>query len=129
MAHEIKQNSLDFKALKVSLSSNNLAGATQAYQTLQKDIQAGSSATGGKSPFAPDSPIGKDFEAIGTALKSGDTAAAKQAFSDFTRDIRSAGRAARHHHLSSTATTDQSASQSNGVQLPLPPGTGLNIMA
>ena len=76
LRNEIKQNSQDFKALKAGLSSNDLAGAAQAYQTLQKDIQAGSSAAGGKSPFSPDSPIGKDFEAIGAALKSGDGAAA-----------------------------------------------------
>lgn len=132
LRNEIKQNSQDFKALKTSLSSNDLAGATQAYQTLQNDIRVGSSATGGKSPFSPDSPIGKDFEAIGAALKSGDSAAAKRAFSDFTRDIRSAGRAARHEQRTASNTGlagDPDAPLSGRSQPPLGPGTGFNVTA
>ncbi len=98
MRSEIKQNSQDFKALKGTLNSNDLAGATRAFATLQQDIQNASQAAGGKSPFDPSSPIGKDFQAIGDALKSGDVSAAKQAFATFRQDIKSAGRTARVHH-------------------------------
>jgi len=98
MRSEIQQNSQDFKALKTALNSNDLAGATQAFATLQQDITAASTATGGKSPFDATSPIGKDFQAIGAALKSGDLSAAKQAFTTFKVDIKAAGRAARSHH-------------------------------
>src|ERR1035437_2626249 len=110
MRSDIKQNSQDFKALKTALNSNDLAGATQAFATLQQDIQKASSATGGKSPFDPNSPIGKDFQALGNALQSGDITAAKQAFSTFKQDIKSAGHAARthHHHAAKAAAATPS---------------------
>jgi TolA-binding protein len=98
MRKDIKQNSQDFKALKNALKSNDLAGATQAFATLQQDIQKASQAAGGQSPFDPSSPIGKDFQALGDALQSGDLSAAKKAFATFRQDIKSAGHAARAHH-------------------------------
>jgi hypothetical protein len=95
MRSDIQQNSNDFQALKSALNSNNLASATQAFTTLQQDIQTASQSTRGKSPFDSNSPIGKDFAAVGNALNSGNLSAAKQAFASFRQDIKSAGRAAR----------------------------------
>ncbi|HZR21825.1 MAG TPA: hypothetical protein VFE51_31370 [Verrucomicrobiae bacterium] len=114
MRSEIKQNSQDFKALRSALNSNDLAGATQAFATLQQDIQTASQATGGKSLFDSNSPIGKDFTTLRDALKSGDISAAKQAFAAFKKDIKSAGHAARS--LSHQARTDGDAD--DGVQTP-----------
>lgn len=109
----IKQNSQDFKALKTALNSNDLSSATQAFSTLQKDIQKAASAAGGVSPFDPNSPIGKDFKAIGDALQSGDLSTAKQAFASFKQDIKQAGRAARAQ--SSHAATGTSDDDTNGT--------------
>jgi hypothetical protein len=95
MRSNLKHNSQDFKALKSALNASDLAGATQAFATLQQDIQKASSSAGGKSPFDPNSSIGKDFQALGNALQSGDISAAKQAFATFKQDIKSAGRTAR----------------------------------
>jgi hypothetical protein len=95
MRSDIKQNSQDFQELKSALHSNDLAHATQAFTTLQQDVQAASQAAGGKSPFDPNSSIGKDFQALGDALKSGNISAVKQAFATFKQDIKSAGREAR----------------------------------
>ena len=107
LRNAIRQNSQDFKALKAALSSNDPAAASQAFATVQKDIQSASQAAGGVSPFDPTSPIGKDFQALGEALKSGDIAGAKQAFAAFRHDIRAAGRVAR--------------SQANATSLSTPP--------
>ncbi len=92
---DIQQNSQDFKALKSSLKSNDLAGATQAFNTLQQDIQNASQTAGGQSLFDSNSPIGKDFSALGKALQSGDLSGAKQAFAAFRQDMKRAGHAAR----------------------------------
>jgi hypothetical protein len=121
MRSEIKQNSQDFKALRTALHSNDLAAATQAFASLQQDIQKASLATGGKSLFDPASPIGKDFQALGDALKSGDISAAKAAFATFKKDIKHAGHAARahhHHHAANDGDAD------DGVQSPAATATG-----
>jgi hypothetical protein len=95
MRSDLRQNSQDFKALKSALKTNDLAGATQAFATLSQDIQKASQASGGKSPFAANSAIGKDFKALGEALQAGDLSAAKQAFASFKNDIKTAGHSAR----------------------------------
>lgn len=123
---EIRKNSQDFKSLKSAFASDDLAGAQKAFQTLQQDIQTGSTATGGKSPFSAGSPIGKDFEAIGAALKTGDLAAAKQAFLDFRQDMRAAGRASR------TGSGDIDPTGSAGSASPAnppAPNSGINLVA
>ena len=109
----IKQNTQDFKALKGSLGSNDLAGAKQAYQAVQQDIQKASKAAGGKSPFDPNSPIGKDFKAIGDALSSGDLASAQKAFSAFRQDIRAAGHVARQQQISAAAAATAGTTTAN----------------
>jgi predicted small secreted protein len=114
MRSEIKQNSQDFKALKSALNASDLAGATQAFATLQQDIQKASSSAGGKSPFDPNSPIGKDFQALGNALQSGDISAAKQAFATFKQDIKSAGHAARAQHAQATSGTNDGDADDGG---------------
>jgi len=138
MRSDIKQNSQDFKALKQALNSNDLTGATQAFATLQQDIQNASQAAGGKSPFDPNSAIGKDFQAIGDALKSGDVSAAKQAFATFKQDIKSAGRAARASHHAAQGANDgdvDDSTQSSATPPSTPaatstiPGTVLNTIA
>jgi|GEM_PF-3403242 len=115
MRSDIKQNSQDFHALKRALQSNNLNAATQAFTSLQSDIQNASQAAGGKSPFDPNSPIGKDFQAVGAALNSGNLSAAKQAFAAFRLDIKSAGRAARAKNL--PAANDGDADDGGSVSI------------
>ena len=95
LRNEIRRNSQDFRSLKTALASDNLAGAQTAFLTLQQDIQTGSKAADGKSPFSAGGQVGKDFDAIGDALKSGNLAAAKKAFQEFRQDMRHAGRAGR----------------------------------
>jgi len=133
MRNDLKQNSQDFAALKSSLNSNNLAGATQAFATLQQDIQNASSSAGGKSPFDPSSPIGKDFQAIGQALQSGDLAGAKQAFTSFKADIKSAGRAARAQNFQATSGANDGDADDGGqiavVTSPTTVGSILNVTA
>jgi len=131
---DIKQNSQDFRALKSTLHTGDLAGATQAFATLQADIQKASQ-TSGQNLFDPTSAIGKDFQAVGEALKAGDVSAAKQAFATFRQDIRSAGRAARaHHHVRQDGDGDDAA-QTQAISNPTspvnPPSSGgmLNITA
>jgi hypothetical protein len=99
---------------KSALNSNGLTSATQAFASLQQDIQTASQAAGGKSPFDSNSPFGQDFPAVGHALNSGDLSAAKQAFAAFRQDIKTAGRSAR---------ADQNSSVANGGQV-----TGVNTI-
>jgi len=97
--------------------------ATQAFSSLQQDIQTASQAAGGKSPFDASSPIGKDFQAVDAALKSGDLSAAKQAFATFKQDIKSAGRSARANqspianNLGQITTATATAASPNGGSL------------
>ena len=114
MRSDIQQNSQNFVSLKSALNSNNLAGATQAYNTLQQDIQKASAANGGKSPFDPNSPIGKDFQAIGSALQAGDLSGAKQAFATFKTDIKVAGRTARAQNFEAASGTSDGATTDGG---------------
>jgi hypothetical protein len=114
MRSAIKQNSQDFKALKTALNSNDPTGASQAFTTLQQDIEKATSTAGGVSPFDPNSPIGKDFKAIGGALQSGDLATAKQAFASFKQDIKQAGRAARAQNAQTTSGANDGDSDDRG---------------
>ena len=123
MRNDIQQNSQDFKALKSKLNANDLAGATQAFATVQQDIQSASSTAGGRSPFNPNSPIGKDFQAIGDALKSGDLSAAKQAFASFKADIKSAGRATRSQQSQAVKSADGDADDGGQAAAAAPPNT------
>ena len=107
MRSEIKENSQDFKGLKNALNSNDLAGANQAFTTLQQNIQTASQAAGGKSPFSS-SPIGQDFQALGDALKTGNLSAAKEAFGAFKQDIKTAGRAARAQNFPAADSANNS---------------------
>jgi len=129
MRSDIKQNSQDFQALKSALNSNDLAGATQAFTTLQQDIQTASEAAGGKSPFDANSPIGKDFQAVGNALNSRDLSAAKQAFASFTQDIKSAGRAARVNQGSTVNNGVQTTVANNTITPSLSGGNLMNLTA
>jgi hypothetical protein len=114
MRAELKQNSSDFKSLKTALQSNDLASATSAFATLSQDIQKASASNGGKSPFDPNSPIGKDFQAIGTALQSGDVSAAKQAFAAFRHDIKSA-KFGNQTDTAASATTAPATARTSGT--------------
>ena len=75
--------------LEQSLSSGNLSGAKQAYDSLSKLIQNGPGAKNGQA-FGGNTTIQKDFAAIGSALKSGDASGAQKAFLQFTQDLKSA---------------------------------------
>ena len=126
MRSDIRQNSQDFRSLKGALNSNHLAGATQAFATLQQDIQKASASAGGKSPFAPNSPIGKDFQALGSALQSGDLSGAKQAFASFKKDIKIAGRTARAQSLQAASGTSDGDSSGDGPTASPNPTTDLS---
>lgn len=129
MRSDIQQKSQDFNSLKGALNSNDLGAASQAYATLQQDIQTASASAGGKSPFSANSPIGKDFQAIGAALKSGDLSAAKQALASFKTDIKTAGRTAHAQTLAeaSGASTDANdgATPSSSSSMTLTSGAGI----
>ena len=106
-----KQGFADFKALSAALNSGDTTAATQAFTTMQQDLQNAPQNPSGTSPIDPNSQIGKDFQAIGDALKSGDVSAAKQAFATFKQDVR-AIRHAHHHHHQDNAGDDSSTTSS-----------------
>ena len=115
MRSDIKHNSQDFRALKTALNANDLAGANQAFTTLQKDMQKASSAANGASPFDPNGPIGKSFQAIGDALQSGDLTTAKQALASFKQGIRMAGHTTKAQQVQSANDTDDGGTSSSSM--------------
>jgi hypothetical protein len=104
----------DINVLQQSLSSGDLTGAQQAFDTLSKLAQNGSGGKNGQ-PFGGNTTLQKDFAAVGDALKSGDTTGAQKAFAQFTKDLQAARQAHKGNHQSpstqGTAKTNSSSSQ------------------
>jgi soluble cytochrome b562 len=92
----------DFKALGQALQSGDLAGAQQAYATLQQDLQTAEQPAAGSSgsTSAAASGAGKlaqDFGALGQALQSGNLADAQHAYATVQQDAQKAQGAYGHH--------------------------------
>ena len=103
-----QQRRNDFQALSKALQSGDLAGAQQAFASLQQDgpkrAQNAQNGSGG------DSKVGDAFKALGQALQSGDLAGAQQAFASLQQTMQGAQGHHHHHHgaegsTQSTATT------------------------
>jgi hypothetical protein len=76
----------DSKALESALQSGDLAGAQNAFATLQHDVRV--TALGGSQPFGQNSAAGKDFQALETALRAGSLTGARSAFASFKQDLQ-----------------------------------------
>jgi hypothetical protein len=97
-----KQTAADLKTLEQALQTGDLAGAQQAFSSLQQDspwISRALSSTngGGSSPFA------SALQSLAGALKSGDVNAAQQAFANLQQAMHS-GHHGHHHHGSGSAS-------------------------
>lgn len=94
--------------LQQSISSGDVSGAQQAYNSLAKLIQ---NSPGGKNgqPFGGNTTLQKDFASLGDALKSGDQSKIQSAFAQFTQDLQAA-RQAHHHHGGAKASDNSGTS-------------------
>ncbi len=78
-----------FQQLAKSLQSGDLAGAQQAFATLQQDAPKGAAGKG---------PLSTDIAGLGQALQSGDLAGAQKAFATLQQDAQKVGAGRGHHH-------------------------------
>ena len=117
-----QKNYLD--QLQQSVSSGDLSGAQQAYNSLSNLIQNSAGAKNGQ-PFGGNSTLQKDFSALGDALKSGDKGNVQKAFAQFIQDLQSA-RQAHHHHGAQDADNDGDTNESAGSDND---GTSVNLTA
>jgi len=101
----------DFAALKTSLTSGDLAGAQQAFATLQQDMQdigqaQNSQQSAAATATAASGPLDNDLAAIGNALQKGDLNGAQTAFATLQKDMQQMRQTqggqqtqgAHHHH-------------------------------
>jgi hypothetical protein len=113
-----------FNALSQALQSGNLAGAQNAFSSLQQlapnssQNSATTTSANATSSANGTSSIGSDFSALGQALQSGDLAGAQKAFAQLQQDMQTARTGHHHHHHSqasnaSAATQDSSATTSS----------------
>jgi hypothetical protein len=103
-----KQSAADFKSLEQALQAGNLAGAQQAFATLQQDSPWVSRAVSGSATGNAGASAGaaSPLQALSKALQAGDITAAQQAFSA----LQQAGKHHGHHHHASNAANGSSAS-------------------
>ena len=106
-----------FNQLAGSLQSGDLAGAQQAFTSLEKLLQSSKV----QSATAPKSPVQSDLAALGQALSSGDLSAAQGDFSKLHKDLQPAGQSGAssqsvgssrrhgHHHRPEASDSDSSA--------------------
>src|SRR5450755_1392765 len=103
-ANSFKQSAADFKSLALALQSGDLAGAQQAFATLQQDSPwvsravSASAASSSANSGSTTSPL----QALSKALQSGDIAGAQQAFAALQQ--AQVGHHGHHHHAASTAS-------------------------
>lgn len=117
-----QKNYLD--QLQQSITSGDLNGAQQAYDSLSKLIQNTPAAKNGK-PFGGNTTLQKDFKSLGDALKTGDKATVQKAFSQFIKDLQAA-QAHQNHAQDADGdgdTTDGSSGDLDGN------GTAVNLTA
>ncbi|HTH93842.1 MAG TPA: hypothetical protein VL550_01300 [Rhodocyclaceae bacterium] len=86
-----KSTSQDFQNLVSSLQQGNLAGAQQAYASLQQVLPTSTSSDTGSnsSQSAASNTIINDWNALGQALQSGSTATAQSALTTLQQDASS----------------------------------------
>ena len=92
LQNAFKQRMSDFKQLGDSLQSGDLAGAQQAFATLQQDAQ-----TTGR-PSGADSQADAAMQKLQDSLNSGDLSGARQAFAALKKGH------GHHHHRTSGST-------------------------
>ncbi len=93
-----QQLQANVKQLAQSLQGGDLAGAQQAYSSLQQTLGSGASSSA--------NPLNKDLSSLGQALQSGNLSNAQQAFAQLGQDAQATtgksggGKAhgAHHHH-------------------------------
>lgn len=96
---DISNFARDSKALESALQSGDLAGAQNAFATLQNDVRVAN--TFGIQPFGQNSAAGKDFQALQTALRAGSLMGARSAFANFIQDLHGSP-AQLHPHARTT---------------------------
>ena len=110
-ANQLRQT---FEQLAGSLQSGDLAGAQQAFTSLEKLLQSSKV----QPANTPQSPVQSDLAALGQALSSGDLSAAQGDFSKLQKDLRPAGQSGKsvgsshrhgHHHRPEASDSDSSA--------------------
>jgi hypothetical protein len=92
-----------FKQLASSLQSGDLAGAQQAFTSLEKLLQSNQSASQNSTvqpASTPQSPVQSDLAALGQALSSGDLSAAQGDFSKLQKICSRQAKAARQARAS-----------------------------
>ena len=118
-SNPFQQVKKDFSALKTSLTSGDLAGAQQAFQTLQTDMQNIGQAQSSQQAGAS-SPLDNDLNALGAALQNGDTSGAQKAFATLQKDMQQMRQTQggsqtqkahghHHHHHGGSAQNTQNA--------------------
>jgi hypothetical protein len=97
-----KQAAADFQSLAQALQSGDLAGAQQAFASLQQDSPWVSRAVAGTTAdSASSNSTASPLQALGKALQSGDIAGAQQAFAAVQQ---ARGGHHGHHHDASAAS-------------------------
>ena len=111
-----KQSATDFKSLAQALQSGDLAGAQQAFATLQQDspwvsraVSASDTANGGAG-----STVASALQTLSKALQSGDISGAQQAFAALQQAFQT-GHHGHHHHAPAGASSAPAVPVNNTV--------------
>jgi len=104
-----RQVRADLQSLSTALQAGDLAGAQQAFATLQQDQpQIASAQTGSKSP------VSGALADLGSALKSGDLTGAQQAFAALRQAAQGAHHGHHHHRAAAPAPATAGAASAPG---------------
>ena len=119
-----------FNQLNQALQSGDLAGAQNAYASLQQLTPNGSQNSTTTTGAAGTSSTQSDFSALGQALQSGDLTGAQKAFSQVQQDMQTAHAGHHHHHHSKAANDTTSTQDSSGTtSSSSTSGTSINVVA
>ena len=101
-----KQLKQDLQDMTAAIQSNDLAGAQQAFSTLQQYMQGINQAKGSQKSNQNNT-LRIDFDNLATALKSGDMSGVQKTFTSLQQDMQKVqlGHKHRHHHKTDNATT------------------------
>jgi flagellar basal body rod protein FlgG len=123
-----KQTAADFKLLAQALHSGDLAGAQQAFATLQQDsprigraVSESATSTSANSGNAASS-----LQSLSKALQSGDLAGAQQAFAALQQAL---GGHHGHHHHASSAENGSTTLATTAASSPVNGAIGTNVNA
>ena len=101
LASQLQGGASPWSQLAQALQSGDLAGAQQAFATLQQHFQQRQAARTGQGPTSgprgtQGNALSQDFSALAKALQSGDLTGAQDAFATLQQDFQA--QQARHHH-------------------------------